>query len=103
MMGRYSSRILGVLLIIMALVTTGQTAWYSYEQQKCNEIFARNLAERSKWSDQDRQALNNLIITVFENQRERAQEAAYRHWRRTVERNTRLRSRVSLPDLAGCD
>jgi hypothetical protein len=96
-------RTLGVLMIIMAVVTVGQTAWYSTEQQKCNESFARNLAIRTEWNDQDREALNDLIVTVFENHEDWKQRAAYLEWKATSRRNELNRAQQDLPDIAQCD
>lgn len=92
----------GVLIVLMAVITTGQTAWFSWEQQKCNEAFAQNLAARSQWSDQDRAALNQLIIEVFEGG-DGSQLRAYHQWRQVTTRNQERRARVSLPELASCD
>jgi hypothetical protein len=98
-----TERVLGVLLIVMALVTTGQTAWYSHEQQNCNEAFAKNLAARSQWAAEDREALNNLIITVFTYDNDRRQVAAYRRWRHITTTNERARVAQPLPALADCE
>ncbi len=103
MMKTPSERMLGVLLIIMAVVTVGQTAWYSWEQQKCNEAFAQHLVTRSQWMQEDRAALQNLIVAVFENDSDPAQFRAYRHWMQVTEENNRAREAHPLAELASCD
>lgn len=94
---------LGIALVVLALVSLGQTAWYSWEQQKCNEAFSQNLSARVEWEAQDRRALNNLIISVFTDDRDHEQIAAYRHWLKVTERNAERRARTPLPPLAACD
>lgn len=97
-------RIFGALLVVMALVTTGQTAWYSYEQQKCNEAFARNLALRSEWADQDRRAAQRFWMAVYQHPRDRTRNIAlFQNWVETFQTNNERRARTSLPNLADCE
>lgn len=100
---KWRLRVLGAVLVVMGAASVGQTAWYSWEQQKCNEIFAENLAKRSEWGNQDRTALNEFIVAIFASKRQAEVQEAYVHWRETVTRNDELRDATPLPDLADCD
>lgn len=97
-------RWVGVLVVVMALASTGQTAWYSWEQQKCNEAFADNLAARSRWADQDRTAMQTFWASVYAHpQAEERNLVLFREWVQTFERNNERRAATPLPDLASCD
>ena len=75
---------LGIIITVLALVSVGQTAWYSWEQQKCNEAFAQNLAIQIQTQREDRETLNTLIRSVFTTNDERARMLAFREWNRQV-------------------
>lgn len=63
---------LGTVLMLLALVTSVQLAWYSYDnnqrsqcQAEYNSAFARVLAERAEIADEDREALRGLVIEIL--------------------------------------
>lgn len=101
---RNNSRILGILLIIMAVVSTGQTAWYSWEQQKCNEAFAQNLVERGHATQDDRAAVYRLFRTIYNHPADdQAEFRAFRHYFRTYHQTARRYANLPLDPDKICD
>ena len=104
MTDRRINRILGVLLIIMALITTGQTAWYSWEQQKCNEAFVQGQVRLRKLAQQDRAAVYNLLHTIWSAPRDDQVEIqAFKHYFETYRRTTQARKHIDALPNNVCD
>lgn len=91
-------------ILIIAFMFAGASGWFLFEQQKCNENFARNLALRSKWAAEDRRAQNEFWFKVYREPDNRKENLkAFNHWVETFKKNDRKRAKVDLPNLADCD
>ncbi len=91
---------MGVAVVVMALVTMTFMAVTSYQQRQCDEALEAHMVKRAQWADEDREALQTLISSVFEDDADPVQYQAYQDWLRTTKQNVQARNRVGLPDLA---
>lgn len=98
------SRFLGVILIVMALITTATASLASYrsqEQAKCftdyNQEFVRAYTVRSQAADRDRAALNGLMIGLQSGD-QKARAALFNEYVETVKRTDEERKRHPIPN-----
>lgn len=100
----------GVFLVVLAIFTVIQTAYFSYEQNRVTECLSNynhSLAEvqnlRAQWLDQDRQAFIEFFDTYQGNPTEEERRAAFFNLIETYEKNTERRKSTPLPRLEKCD
>lgn len=102
----------GIFLIVMAIFTVIQSAYFSFEQNKATKCLAEynnDLASvqqvRAKWADEDRKAMMDFFDTYQSqpppNQEERIR--AFEKLTSTYDKNTERRKDTPLPHLKRCD
>jgi len=100
-----ATRILGVIVIVLAIFTVVQSVVTSERlahvtrcQARFNSETAKVASLRADLADRDREALNNLLLTIFRKQgHEAAQRHAFVSWVHHTEANERERKAHPLP------
>lgn len=104
------NRLLGVILVVMAVVTTVAIALATQQRSEVSECQAEvnrdlitALSERSKIADEDRHALDALILAVVANsdlsekERQRQGREAINNYVKTIAESKAARARVDMP------
>lgn len=103
------SRTLGWIVIVLALFTILQAAYFTFENQQnveCQAKYNAAVAEvqnrRGEWIDEDRAVLIDFFKTVYNKPADDEEELqAFRNLIRTYDRNSALRAENPLPSLPG--
>lgn len=101
-----SQRIVGIIIIVLALMTVGSTAYYNHEQReitRCqaqyNDQFAQQIKERNKISESDRENLTALVKAVVNSKSREESHKALENYLKTMEKNDEERKEHPLPGL----
>lgn len=101
-----SQRIVGVIILLLALMTLGSTVYYNYVQRattRCqaqfNEKFIEQLNARNRIADNDRESLSNLVKAVTNARSREDSHKALENYLRTKEKNDAERREHPLPSL----
>ena len=101
---------LGGVLIILALVTVLQGAYFTYQQRSAtqclseyNETLAAVQQRRADWAEEDRQALLTFLNAYDGDAPAAYRQATLKDLRDTYRRNGERRAATPLPELHECD
>lgn len=103
-----ATRIIGIIVLLLAIFTVAQntsTARHLNEVTDCQARFNHEFAEvstlRAQLADQDRKALQNMLLALYQQRDATARKRlrTFQQWVKTVERNERERRENPLPEL----
>lgn len=99
-----------IVVLVLALVTVFQSAYFSWEQRRgteClaqyNEDFAIAAQQRTAWADEDRAALKEFMKTYRRSGPEEEKDAAWEALVSTYDQNDKNREATPYPDENSCD
>lgn len=100
------NRLLGWIVIILALFTVAQGSYYAYDrnqitqcQAKFNADFAATVAKRAQWADEDKQAELKLWRDFLASKKPGENRLILQHYLDTTARTDKLRQENPLPKL----
>lgn len=104
--GERATRVLGVAMIALAIITVVQGHLASSRladvtdcQAEYNNQFSKVMTLRVDLADQDRKALQNMLVQLYRQRgSEQARLKTFQRWVRTVERTERQRQLNPLPE-----
>lgn len=103
------SRLLGFIVVLLALFSVAQGSFYAYESEKksaCqaqfNNDFARVATARSQWADDDKKALNKMLSDLLSAKPGQGRTILEKYIEAT-ERTDKLRAENPLPKLEDRD
>lgn len=101
-----SQRVVGIIIIVLALMTVGSTAYYSHEQReitRCqaqyNDRFAQQIEERNRIAESDRKNLTELVKAVVNSKSREESHKALEKYLEIMEKNDEDRQDHPLPGL----
>lgn len=112
------SRVLGWVVVVLAVVTVAQGSYFTYESSKTaqkntertecqaqfNKDFAAVLVKRAQWADDDKKALNKLLRDLLAVTKPGQSGQILVTYLATTDRTDKLRAETPLPKLEdrGC-
>lgn len=103
-----ATRLLGIVVALLAVVTVVQgvvaqrrIADVAECQAEYNDRFAEALQVRSQLADEDREALHNMLLAVYEQRHDSRAERyrTFQQWVETTQANERERADHPVPEL----
>jgi inorganic triphosphatase YgiF len=103
-----ATRIIGIVVLLLAIFTVVQNTRTTHHlndvtacQADFNHEFAEVVTLRSKLGDQDRKALQDMLLALYRQRNEDAKQRlrTFEAWVKTTERNERERKQNPLPEL----
>lgn len=101
-----SQRIVGSVVLVLALTTVGSTAYYSHEQRQATECqaefniqFIDQIKERNRISESDRESLATLVKEVTNSKSREERRKALEDYIKTKDKNDAERREHPYPEL----
>lgn len=101
-----SQRIVGGVVLVLAITTVGSTAYYTHEQRQItecqagfNEKFIEQLNARNKISESDRESLADLVKAVTNSTSREESRKALENYLKTKDKNDAERREHPYPEL----
>ena len=102
----FSQRIVGIVVLVLAMTTVGSTAYYNHEQRQITECqaefnsqFIDQLRERNTISESDRESLAKLVKSVTNSTSREESRKALEDYLKTKDKNDAERREHPYPGL----